>query len=127
MVGAGGADLAGEIGGEETTAGAASRETGAAGPADNSSAPAGLVARESVSVPLRLPNTVLLHAGGLLCPQFLDQGRQERGPWLLGFAAAGQSLRYLQKNFGGAVVGGDFRDHLPIVGGGAEDLRVERD
>ena len=51
------------------------RAAAAAAPAGGSGAPAaGFVARESPSVPLRLPNTTALHAGGLLGPQLLDQG-----------------------------------------------------
>jgi hypothetical protein len=51
------------------------RETAGAAPEAGSSAlAAGFVARESFSVPLRLPNTTALHAGGLLCPQLIDQG-----------------------------------------------------
>src|SRR5216683_350661 len=87
---------------------------------------AGFIARESFSAPLRLPNTTALHTGGLLGPQLLDEGRQERTPRLFGFATAGQPLRDLQKHLGGAMIGGDFRDHLAIVGRRAEYLRVER-
>src|SRR5439155_13413743 len=52
-----------------------------------------------------------LQAGGSLAPQFLDQWRQERAFRLLGLAAAGQPLRDLQEHLGGAMIGGDFRDH----------------
>ena len=69
-----------------------------------------------------------LHAGDLLLgPQLIDQGRQERPLRLLGLAAACQPLRNLQEHLGGAMIGGDFRDHLTIIGGRAEHLRVERD
>jgi hypothetical protein len=75
MAGAGGAGLAGESGGEETVGGEGLRETAGAAPeAGSSASAAGFVARESFSVPLRLPNTTALHAGGLLCPQLIDQG-----------------------------------------------------
>ena len=75
MAGAGGAGLAGESGGEETVGGDAGRKTAGAAPAAGSDVPAaGFIARESFSVPLRLPNTTALHAGGLLCPQLLNQG-----------------------------------------------------
>jgi hypothetical protein len=68
-----------------------------------------------------------LHAGDLLLgPQLLDQGRQQRTLRLLGFAAAGEPLRNLQEHLGGAMRGGDFRDHLAVVGGRTEDLRLER-
>src|SRR5580692_2538830 len=124
---AGGAGFAGASGGDETAGGAASRETAAAAAEGGSDTPAaGLVARESPSVPLRLPNTTALHAGLLLCPQLLYEGRQERTPRLFGLAAAGQPLRDLQKHLGGAMTGGDFRDHLAIVGCRAEHLRVKR-
>src|SRR5205085_1345760 len=39
---------------------------------------------------------------------------------------AGESLRHLAKHLGRAMAGGDLRDHLAVVGGGAEDLRLER-
>ena len=55
-----------------------------------------------------------------------DDRRQERAARLLGLAAAGQPLRDLQKHLGGAVAGGDLRDHLAVIGGGAEHSRVER-
>src|SRR6202045_2695993 len=112
----GGAGLAGASGGEETAGAGVSRKTATAAPEDGSSAPApGFAARESFSVPLRLPNTTVLHADGLFCPQFLDQGRQERAPRLFGLAAACQPLRNLKKHFGGAMTGGNLRDHLAIV------------
>src|SRR5450759_47079 len=125
MAGGGGAGLAGESGGEETVGGGELRGAAGAGLETGSSALAtGFVVRESLS--LRLPNTTALHAGGLLCPQFIDQGRQERTPRLFGLATACQPLRNLQKHPGGAMLGGDFRDHLAIVGSRAEYLRVER-
>src|SRR4030088_2394131 len=62
--------------------------------------------------------------GGLLLgPQLIDQGRQERPLRLLGLAAACQPLRNLQKHLGGAMIGGDFRNHLPVIGGPARKLR----
>src|SRR5450432_2270132 len=127
MAGAAPAGLAGESGGEETAGAAGSRETAAGAPEDGSGTlAAGFIARESFSAPLRLPNTTALHTGGLLGPQLLDEGRQERTPRLFGFATACQPLRDLQKHLGGALIGGDLRDHLPIIGRGAEYLRVER-
>src|ERR1700712_5401636 len=85
---------------------------------------AGFGARVSLSFPLRLPNTLVLLAGGFLGPQLLDQGRQERTLGLLGLAAACQPLRYLQEHLGGAMIGGDFRNHLAVIGGRAEHLWV---
>src|ERR1700733_16073825 len=124
----GGAGLAGESGGEETDGADVSRATATAVPEDGSGAPApGFVARVSFSVPLRLPNTTILHAGSLPCPQFLDQGRQKRAPRLFGLAAACQPLRDLKKHLGGAMTGGNFRYHLTVVGRRSEHLRVERD
>src|SRR5712664_1891780 len=118
MGGGGGAGLAGASGGEATGGGAAGRETTAAGLAAGSGTlAAGFMTRVSPSCPLRLPNTTILHAGGSLAPQLFDQGRQERAPRLLGFAASCQPLRDLQKHLGGAMVGGDLRDHLAVVGG----------
>jgi hypothetical protein len=73
-VGAGAAGLAGESGGEETVGGDTSRTAVAGALEDGSALAAGFIARESPSVPLRLPNTTVLHAGGLLCPQLLDEG-----------------------------------------------------
>ena len=71
MAGAGGG-LAGEIGGEATMGGAASR-AGVTPAETNGMGAAGLTGRDSFSVPLRLPNTTALQAGGLLAPQLLDQ------------------------------------------------------
>src|ERR1700721_4330936 len=123
----GGAGLPGESGGEETVGADVSRATAPAVPENGSGAPApSFVARESFSVPLRLPNTTMLHAGNLPCPQFLDQGRQERAPRLFGLAAACQPLRDLKKHLGGTITGGNFRDHLAVVGRRAEHLRVKR-
>src|SRR6185503_3226126 len=80
-----------------------------------------------VSLSLRLPNTMALHADDLfLGPQLFDQGRQQRTLRLLGFAAASEPLRNLQEHLGGTMRGGDFRDHLAVVGGRTEDLRLER-
>ena len=41
---------------------------------DSSTPPAGFVARESFSVPLRLPNTTVLHAGGYFARSFSIRG-----------------------------------------------------
>src|SRR3954470_14957824 len=120
MEGCGGG-LEGTIGGEATVGAATSRETAAA-PEGSGVLTAGLDGRVSLS-PLRLPNTIVLQAGGLLLgPQLIDQGRQERPLRLLGLAAACQPLRNLQEHLGGAMIGGDFRNHLTIVGGRAEHL-----
>src|ERR1700677_5173238 len=122
----GGAGLAGESGGEATAGAEVSRETGTDAP-DGSGAPTpGFVARDSFSVPLRLPNTTILHAGDLPCPQFLDQRGQKRGPRLFWLGAACQPLRDLKKHLGGAVSGGNFPYHLTVVGRRPEHLRVER-
>src|SRR5713226_3879462 len=127
MAGAAAAGFAGESGGEETAGAAGSRETAAGTPEDGSSTlAAGFIARESFSAPLRLPNTTALHTGGLLGAQLFEEGRQERTPRLFGFATACQPLRDLQKHLGGAMIGGDFRDHLAIVRRRTEYLRVER-
>src|SRR6202022_4503967 len=106
MEGAAAAGFAGESGGEETVGAAGSRETAAGAPEGGSSTPAaGFIARESFSGPLRLPNTTALHTGGLLGPQLLDEGRQERTPRLFGFATACQPLRDLRNHLGGAMIG----------------------
>src|SRR5665213_25032 len=123
----GGTGLAGESGGEATAGAGASRKTATAAPEVGSSAPApGFVARRSFSVPLRLPNTTVLHAGSLFCPQLLDQGRQERASRLFGLTAACQPLRDLKKHLGGTMTGGNFRDHLTVIGRRSEHLRIER-
>jgi hypothetical protein len=51
--------------------GGGARETTGAGA--GSGAAAGFITRVSFS-PLRLPNTILLQAGALFCPQLPDQG-----------------------------------------------------
>ena len=73
MVGAAGAGFAGASGGEETVGGDGARGAeGAALEVDSGATAAGLAALVSLVVPLRLPNTTVLHE--LLRPQFLDQG-----------------------------------------------------
>src|SRR3954462_14538901 len=126
MAGAGGGAFMGAIGGEATAGAAISRAT-AGTEAGSGVWTAGFITRVSLSFPLRLPNTMALHAGDLLLgPQLLDQRRQQRTLRLLGLAAAGEPLRDLQEHLGGTMRGGDFRDHLAVVGGRTEDLRLER-
>src|SRR5215207_8728748 len=126
MAGAGGGAFMGAIGGEATAGAATSRETTGA-ETGSGACTAGFATRVSLSFPLRLPNTMALHAGDLLLgPQLLDQRRQQRTLRLLGLAAAGEPLRDLQEHLGGAMRGGDFRDHLAVVGGRTEYLRLER-
>src|ERR1700712_546116 len=72
MAGAGGGDLAGDSGGEDTTGAVGSRKTAAA--PDCSGALAGFGARVSLSVPLRLPNTTALHAGGYFARNLSSRG-----------------------------------------------------
>src|ERR1700724_2367974 len=98
--GGGGAGLAGARGGEERV-GAAARRAGGATGAGSGAALAGFAGLVSLS-PLRLPNTTC-HSRDLLLPQLADQGREQSAPLLLGFAAAGQALRDLQKHLGGAM------------------------
>src|SRR2546429_8907181 len=125
MAGAG-CCFAGAIGGEATIGAATSRGATAALETGSGAWTAGLGARVSLSFPLRLPNTMALHAGDLLLgPQLLDQRRQQRTLRLLGLAAAGEPLRDLQEHLGGAMGCGDFRDHLAVIGGGTENLRLE--
>jgi hypothetical protein len=77
----GGGALIGESGGEEIVGGAAGAEGagalrgtgGASLEAGSSAVAAGFTARVSISGPLRLPNTTVLQAGCLLCPQLFDQ------------------------------------------------------
>src|ERR1043165_9539318 len=104
MAGAGGGAFMGAIGGE-ATAGAAISRAGAGAEAGSGAWTAGFITRVSLSFPLRLPNTMALHAGDLLL---------------------GPQLRDLQEHLGGAMCCGDFRDHLAVVGGRTEDLRFER-
>src|SRR5581483_2381958 len=120
--GGGGAGRAGARGGEGM-AGAAARGAAAATGAGSGAAAACLGSLVSLS-PLRLPNTTC-HSGDLLLPQLADQGREQPAPLLLGFAAARQPLRDLQEHLGGAMARVDLRDHLAVVGGRAEHLRIE--
>src|SRR4029453_5561273 len=128
MAGAGGGGaFMGAIGGE-ATAGAAISRAGAGAEAGSGAWTAGFITRVSLSFPLRLPNTMALHADDLLLgPQLLDQGRQQRTLRLLGLAAAGEPLRDLPEHIGGARGGGYFRHALAVVGGRTQDLRLERD
>src|ERR1700722_15109893 len=64
MAGGGGAGLGGDSGGEATAGGDALRATAGALEDAPGTPAAGFAARESPSVPLRLPNTTILHAGG---------------------------------------------------------------
>src|SRR5947207_15988098 len=71
--------FAGAIGGEATIGAATSRGATAALETGSGAWMAGLRTRVSLSFPLRLPNTMALHAGDLLLgPQLLDQRRQQR-------------------------------------------------
>src|ERR1700712_3431781 len=72
MAGAGGGDLAGDSGGEDTTGAVGSRKTAAA--PDCSGALAGFGARVSLSAPLRLPNTTVLHADGYFARNLSSRG-----------------------------------------------------
>src|SRR5260370_5163199 len=75
MAGAGDAGLAGESGGEEAVGGGGLRKTAGAGlEAGSSALAAGFIARESLSVPLRLPNTTVLHSGGYFARNFSIRG-----------------------------------------------------
>src|SRR3981189_2622517 len=56
--------------------------------------------------------------------QLPDDRRQQPTSRFFGFAAAGQLLRDLHKHLADAMIGRDFRDHLAVVGRGAEDSRV---
>src|SRR6516164_3608033 len=59
--------------------------------------------------------------------QLSEQRRKQRAAFFLpGFAEPGQLMRDIEKPPAGTVAGGDFRDHLAIVGGGAEQSRIER-
>jgi hypothetical protein len=72
IAGAGGG-FGGAIGGEAMVGADTSRA--AIGALEGSGAlVAGFKTRVSLSFPLRLPNTIVLHAGGLLGPQLSDQG-----------------------------------------------------
>src|SRR5712691_13076205 len=70
--------------------------------------------------PLRLARRRGAPREDLFGSQLPEDGREERTPRLFGLAAARQPLRYLQKHLGGAMIGGDFRDHLAVVGSHAE-------
>src|ERR1700742_4559701 len=122
--GGGGAGRAGAIGGEATV-GAVARGAAAAAGAGSGAAAAGFGSLVSFS-PLRLPNTTC-HSRNLLLPKLADEGPEQAAPLLLGFAAPGQPLRDLQEHLGGAMARGNLRDHLAVIGGGAEHLRIEGD
>src|SRR5947209_3514910 len=69
---------AGDSGGEETKGGAAGRETGGGAlEVGSSTAAPGLLVRESVSGPLRLPNTTALHAAGYFARSFSIRGNRK--------------------------------------------------
>src|SRR4051812_34377737 len=70
----------------------------------------------------RLPNM-----SGLL--ELQERGQLDAGPLAgrLGSGAAGDVHADGAEHVVGAIVGGDFSDHLAVVGGGAEGGGVERD
>src|SRR3954462_5722716 len=112
MAGAGGGAFMGAIGGE-ATAGAAISRAGAGAEAGSGAWTAGFITRVSLSFLLLLPTTMALHAGDLLPDApLLDQSRQQRPLRLLGHAAAGEPMCYLQELLAGTMLCGDFRDHL---------------
>ena len=59
--------------------------------------------------------------------QLLEERAEQARSGLLGFGPAGQRLRELAEHLGGPVRRRQLRDHLAVVGGGAEHLRLERD
>src|SRR5450631_2004673 len=75
--------------------------------------------------PLRLAKRRGNLRDGLPCSQLPEDRRQERAARLFDLAAARQPLRDLQKHLGGAMFGGEFRDHLAVVGRRAEQSRIE--
>src|SRR5262245_21507928 len=80
-----------------------------------------------VSAVLRFPNTQLTSDRPSGPLEQLFEERQLAGLRFLRVGAAGEHLRKLAEGLGSAVAGREFGDHLPIVGGGAEHLRLERD
>src|SRR4051812_27997717 len=58
--------------------------------------------------------------------QFVDERRQQAGFRFLRLAAAGHDLGELPERLGRAMARGHFADHLAVIGGGAEQLRLER-
>src|SRR4051794_5592651 len=84
--------------------------------------------RLSTAAVLRFPNKgELQKASGLPLAQLRQQGAEQALARALGFRTAGQNLRHLEKGFRGFMAGGNLGDHLAVVGGGAEQLRVEGD
>src|SRR5258708_20050436 len=79
--GGGAPGLAGESGGEETGGRDGFRETARAVPEGGSSTlAAGLIVRDSFSVPLRLPNTTILPRGQLILPATSRSGATGTNP-----------------------------------------------
>src|ERR1700730_4111303 len=75
MAGGGGADLAGASAGEETVGADGARETaGATLEAGSCAAAAGLIARDSISGPLRLPNTTYSRRAAYFARNFSIRG-----------------------------------------------------
>src|SRR5262249_3034074 len=77
---------------------------------------------------LRFPNTPTTpNQLSLASLEFFEDWCEQAGARTFHLAAPGQHLRELLEGFRNAVTGGDFRDHLSVIGGGAEQLRFEPD
>src|SRR3974390_1170392 len=86
----------------------------------------GLAGRFS-TVPLRLPNTLLLRLKELrrALHQFRNKRREQVFPTRLRPSSSGQNLRESTETFGGLVSSRNLRDHLTIICGGPEQLRLK--
>src|SRR3569623_1759695 len=110
--GAGGADSGSEAGAAGAGVAACAAGTGAAG-------------RKSLWA-LRLPNT-LLHSGQSVTAALagaLEQLAEQARAAALGFGAAGEDLRHLAEQVRRLMAGRHLGDHLAVIGGGAEQLRL---
>src|SRR5581483_2347496 len=58
--------------------------------------------------------------------QLPKQRRQQTRTLFLRLRTAGHMLGQLPEYFRGAVICGNLRNHLPVIRGGAEQLRLER-
>src|SRR3974390_706851 len=86
----------------------------------------GLAGRFS-TVPLRLPNTFLLRLKELrrALHQFRNKRHEHVFPTRLRPSSSGQNLRERTETFGRLVPSRNLRDHLTIICGGPEQLRLK--
>src|SRR5258708_5754076 len=73
----------------------------------------------------RFPNT-LVSGLRLTAHELFDERRQHVGARPLGLGASGERLGELTKRLRRTMSGRNLSDHLPVIGGGAEQCRLER-